>query len=514
MHSHKNSKPTHFMAYSTAFVRDSEHCMFQRFTFFSLILLAGYWTSSHASVEQHFQHLRSHPHELYDFLKAMPKGGELHYHFDGSVYAETMINLSTQDDVCLDAVSMASQPCQSGSLTMKDVQKEPALFARTIRAWSMQDFIPRQESAYEHFHTIFPKLFTIQSKLRAPLLAAILQRAAEQHELYLELMAFGLPNDDHFAALIHDAHTYDKKRAILLADKAFQAQVKQMASASQTLLADAHSALHCATDPKQAACHITIRFQCYVRRVKSIDGVFAQALAGFLAAQQSKTIVGINLVDVEDNRIAQQDYEQHMLIFGYLHGLYPKTHIALHAGELFPKAQVPHRVISPIRDAILIGHAERIGHGLDILEEPHPDDLAAYMAKQAIAVEVNLTSNRLLFGISGSRHPLRYYLQHQVPVVLSTDDEGILRTELSNEYVDAVTHHHLDYATLKHINRNTLTYGFMPGQSLWQNAAKAIVVPACNNLNSLNCKQFIRKNPKAKLQWDLEQALKAFEKRF
>jgi adenosine deaminase len=203
-----------------------------------------------------------------------------------------------------------------------------------------------------------------------------------------------------------------------------------------------------------------------------------------------------------------------MRMFKALHTLYPKVHIALHAGELFPKKVAQHSVQSPIRDAIITGQAERIGHGLDIREEPHPEKLAALMADKGIAVETNLTSNRILFNIAGAQHPLSYYLEHHVPVVLSTDDEGILRTELTNEYFDAVAHYHLSYATLKNINRNTLTYAFLPGQSLWLNPRLDIPVKACQSLDSASCLQFIKNSPKAKLQWQLEQDFKVFEKKY
>ena len=224
--------------------------------------------------------------------------------------------------------------------------------------------------------------------------------------------------------------------------------------------------------------------------------------------------MAVNLVDVEDDPVAQHDYADQMRIFNYLHTLYPKVHIALHAGELFPKAVVAHSVQSPIRDAIMMGHAERIGHGLDIREEPHPEQLTALMADKGIAVETNLTSNRLLFNIDGTQHPLTYYLKHHVPVVLSTDDEGILRTELTNEYFDAVTRYHLSYATLKNINRNTLTYAFLPGQSLWLNPRLDIPVNACQSLDTPSCLRFIQSSPKAKLQWQLEQDFKVFEKQY
>lgn len=488
----------------------------RRFTALCIFCLTALGTLAHASVEHRFQALRSQPKALYQFLKAMPKGGELHYHFDGAVYAETMLTLASQENVCFDAATMSSQPCKpkSNPLTITTVLHRPELIMKTVHAWSMQDFTPKLESAYEHFHAVFPKLFTLQTSIKAPLLAEILKKAGSQNEQYLEIIAFGFPDDAPFAALIHEAPSLTQKRDILLKNKHFQQHIQAIVTESQTLLPQARAILNCATNPSQPACKVHVQFQCYVRRVKPIDEIFVQALAEFIAADRSDTIVGVNLVDIEDGTTGQQDYAAQMRIFEYLHNMYPNVSIALHAGELFPKTVAPHFVKAPIRDAIDIGHAKRIGHGLDILEEPNPSDLAKEMVKQSVAVEINLTSNRLIFGVEGKQHPLQYYLKHDVPVVLSTDDEGILRTELTQEYVEAVTHHHLDYATLKQINRNALTYGFIRGRSLWQDPHHATPVRECQIMTSKACKRYIHDNLKAKLQWNLEQALATFERRF
>lgn len=484
-------------------------------TFIFGCLMTCAWSFSHASVETHFQALRNKPDALYAFLKQMPKGGELHYHYDGSVYAETMLSLARKTNLCIHPVSMNSQFCHQDAhaVTIKDVLRQPPLETKIVQAWSMQDFVPHGETAHDHFFAVFPKVATLYATLRKQFLAAILQKAAEQHEHYLEIIAFGFDGDT-YAKLIRHETDFAKKRAILLANPAFQRDVARIVAESHSFLPDARAALHCDTLPTQPACHIQVNFQCYVRRVQSLDAVFTQALAGFMAAEQSKTLVGINLLDIEDNPIAQQDYAQHMQIYGMLHALYPKAHIALHAGELFPKTIASHHVISPIRDAILIGHAERIGHGLDIQEEPDPEGLAKLMAEKGIAVEINLTSNRLIFGVRGQQHPLQFYLKHHVPVVLSTDDEGILRTDLTNEYLAAAQEHGLDYASLRRINRNTLTYGFIPGKSIWANPRTAIPVLDCQSLSSTTCQKFIEKNPKAKLQWQLEHDLLRFEQQW
>jgi adenosine deaminase len=136
------------------------------------------------------------------------------------------------------------------------------------------------------------------------------------------------------------------------------------------------------------------------------------------------------------------------------------------------------------------------------------------MAKASIPIEISLTSNRKILDVYGKNHPINHYLAHHVPIVLSTDDEGILRTNLTQEYVNAVIQHELDYATIKTINRNALTYSFLPGKSLWENPNQDLKVHECQDLNASSCLDFISHSKKARLQWKLEQQLIDFENKY
>ena len=53
------------------------------------------------------------------------------------------------------------------------------------------------------------------------------------------------------------------------------------------------------------------------------------------------------------------------------------------------------------------------------------------------------------------------FLAHDVPVVLSSDDAGISRIDLTNEYLRAARDYGLDYRVLKAIARNALIYSFL-----------------------------------------------------
>src|SRR6202035_198929 len=120
-----------------------------------------------------------------------------------------------------------------------------------------------------------------------------------------------------------------------------------------------------------------------------------------------------------------------------------------------------------IRASVERGHAERIGHGVDVMLEKDPVTLMKEMAARKVLVEINLTSNDQILGVSGYDHPLPVYMKYGVPVAVSTDDEGVARSDMTHEYLRAVQGYRLSYTDLKRMTRQSLEHSFLPGQSLW-----------------------------------------------
>src|ERR1700719_2865404 len=137
----------------------------------------------------------------------------------------------------------------------------------------------------------------------------------------------------------------------------------------------------------------------------------------------------------EDGAISMADYEPHMRMIGVLHGIYPRVHISLHAGELAPGLVPPEGLCCHIRLAVEEAHAERIGHGVDVMQEDRPYDLFIEVAAKLHKVEISLSSNDVILGVSGKDHPLPIYRKFHVPVALSTYHEGVSRINLTHEYV-------------------------------------------------------------------------------
>ena len=173
----------------------------------------------------------------------------------------------------------------------------------------------------------------------------------------------------------------------------------------------------------------------------------------------------------EDGRESMADFEEQMKMLDYLLKLerYKNVQVTMHAGELAPGLVPYEGLCCHIHWAVELGHAKRIGHGVDIMHEKDPDTLLKKMADDHVMVEIALSSNDLILGISGKDHPFPIYRKHNVPVSLSTDDEGVSRINLTHEYVRAVETYGLRYADLKQMVRTGMNHSFQQGDSLWQN---------------------------------------------
>jgi adenosine deaminase len=238
---------------------------------------------------------------------------------------------------------------------------------------------------------------------------------------------------------------------------------------------------------------------------------------GFALAEADPRWVGVNIVGPEHHPVALRDYALHMRMFAALKRRHPGVRLSLHAGEQTLGLVAPRELRFHVRDAVTVAGAQRIGHGVDIAYETDAQALLQRMARERIAVEINLSSNAAILGVKGADHPLRAYRDAGVPVVLATDDQGVLRSDMSNEYQRAAQEHGLRYADLKQIARDSVEYAFLPGASLWHGRAGGTRVAACAaapSSPSADCERFLRGSEKARLQWRLEQQFRQFERGF
>jgi adenosine deaminase len=420
-------------------------------------------------IDRRFAELRRNPPELYAFLYRMPKGGDLHNHLSGAVYAESYLRAAAEDHLCIDPKTMALlkpatlySKCGTGLNPAAAAQTDNTLAGALIDAFSMRNFVPGAQSGHDHFFATFNKFGAVDSSHNGEFAAEVTQRAADQNESYLELMALSggsVAGLGQKAGL--DVNNFDVTRKNLEA-AGLTAAVNGLHNRVDQIEAGRMSKLGCANKSDSPACRVVVRYVYQVLREFPKEQVFAQVMAGFALVASDPRVVAVNFVQPEDGLNSMRDYHLHMQMVDYAHRLWPDVHISLHAGELAPGLVPPEGLRFHIRDAVELGHAERIGHGVDVMYEKDPAGLLAEMHDRNIAVEINLTSNDAILGVRADRHPLPAYRKYRVPVTLSTDDEGVSRSNLTLEYQRAVMDYNLTYADLKEIVRNSIEYSFLP----------------------------------------------------
>jgi adenosine deaminase len=489
-------------------------------------------TISEQRAELNLEAARQNPLQLRHFLLGMPKGGDLHNHLSGAVYAESWIRAASEDHLCVDLAKLAfakpqasrssgvEQPvCGDGKVPAADAYKDQHLFDALVDAFSMRGFVPSPGvTAHDHFFDAFSKFGGTDHRHLGEWIDEVSTRAAAQNEQYLELMH--TPDFARTAAIAKEIGWRDdfkELREALLAHGLRDDTVLAKTSLDQAEALRLKRE-HCDQPDAAAACQVQVRYLCQVLRGFPKEQVFAQTLLCFETASADPRFVGINLVMPEDGYTAMGDYALHMRMVRFLHELYPKVHLSLHAGEIAPGFVPYEGLCCHIRLAVEQAQAERIGHGVDLIYENNPHALLKEMASNHVMVEISLTSNDVILGVSGKDHPFLLYRMFGVPVALSSDDEGVSRIDLTHEYVRAVQTYDLHYADLKRMVRTGLEHSFLPGASLW-NAPDAFtrVVSACSKdslgaeKRSSDCAAFLKSSERAQQQWELEHRFRVFE---
>ena len=475
--------------------------------------------------EAHFRTVRAQPPELWAFLKNMPKGGDLHSHLSGAIYAESMIGWAVEDGLCVDTktLSVVKPPCDTtlGQVAAKDAQADGLLYRRMVDAWSMRNAQTSGLSGHDQFFDSFGKFGLTTKSRTGDMLAEVASRASAGNVNYLELMLTpGGGEVSKVAAKAGWSDDFAKMRAAMLESGLSDAATVATEELKRATVRKAEL-LRCSTPQAAPGCTVAVRYLYQVLRGLPKEIVFAQMLAGFeLASRADSQVVGLNLVMPEDALVPMRDFSLHMRLLDYLHSVYPKVQVTLHAGELAPGLVPPEGLRFHIRESIERGHATRIGHGVAVMQEDDAVDLLKRMARDKIMVEICLTSNTGILGVSGTQHPLSAYLKYGVPTALATDDEGVSRSEMTHEYVRAVQEQNISYRQLKAMARNSLQYAFVEGGALWKDVERVQPVAECaGNLPGVakanaRCEMYLEQSPKARLQWQLEGALADFERKF
>jgi adenosine deaminase len=427
--------------------------------------------TSQGGASGRFEQIKEQEFALREFLHFMPKGGELHNHLYGAVFAESWIRWAREDGLCLDTDALElrlpkAAGCGALPTAKTALAGDQGLRNRLIDKLSVRDFVPDNGwSGHDQFFDTFMSI-AVRPERFGDMVAEAANEAGRENLSYVELM-HTLALFERIYPLVADLEMSGDAAAdyeVLMASE-FGKQLPDIVAAvrgeTDRAMARKDELLGCSTPDPEPGCGVEIRFLSQNVRTIPLAVVYAHAIFGWELVRQDPRFVGSNLVAPEDDFIALRDYQDQMEQLDFLYQKRGPQPVSLHAGELWQGLVHPDALRLHIRQAIELGHATRIGHGTDIGFEDAYQPLLEQMREKGILVEISLSSSDVVLGVRGDAHPFALYLAAGVPVSLSTDDAGVLRIDITDEFVRAVQEFDLDYAQVKALAYNGLRYAFV-----------------------------------------------------
>ncbi len=189
---------------------------------------------------------------------------------------------------------------------------------------------------------------------------------------------------------------------------------------------------------------ITLRLIVSVNRHESPD--LAAKVARLAADFQDRGVTGMDLAGDEEN------YPAAPFVPIMREAKQAGLHLTIHAGEWSGAASV----VEAIQDL----QAERIGHGIRVMEDPRAVALAR---ERGVVFEVCLTSNYQSGVVpSLAAHPFPQMRAAGLRLTLNTDDPGVSNITLSHEFQVAQQTLKMDQAALWQCTRTALEAAFLP----------------------------------------------------
>ncbi len=456
------------------------------------------------------------------FLREMPKGGDLHNHLSGSVYAESYLRWAVEDGFCVrrSPAAVLEPPCDPavGSLPAADaLPRDTALYNALVDGLSLRNFVAGPRSGHEQFFSTFAG-FNTRRERSGDMLAEVVSRLARQNTWYLESMqSLGVGAAGRLGAAAGWSDDLAAMRA-RLPEASLDALVVAARGRLDAEESRMREVLRCGQSNEDPGCRVVVRYVVQVIRTLPREEVFAQIAAAVKVVQGDPRVVALNLVAPEDDPVARRDYDVHMRAVAHLTERGTRVPVSLHAGELTPVLVPPEDAGFHIADAVRVAGARRIGHGTDIAWERDAHALLREMAQRRVAVEVCPASAEGILGVRGSDHPFALYRAAGVPMTLCTDDEGVSRSDLTREYLRARSWWGLDWATLKSLARNALIHAFVAGDPLWRDdhgaRVDACATDAGDAPEGRACVELLARSDRARAQWTFDVAMRRFEARW
>jgi adenosine deaminase CECR1 len=415
----------------------------------ALFLLLGGLQSSWGA-EHWFEEVKANatPEQLYRFLYALPKGGDLHNHLPGAVRSEWFWDaaLAEEQRGYVYYTRVRIENCAPYGHNEFGPGKALLLF-KNIQSIKFDSLDACAKSEFKRLQDLDAR------EKQAWLESMRLDQSYEGRDEFFEAIwdrINDLLQNPHLICniLLRNMEAFGREGVVYLeTQQGVQGAVR--ADGSPYSIDEAVGIYRqCLASPRAKASGVEVRFQnALLRYLPDAEQRLRELYA--ITDRYRDLYVGINMVGREDN---EKGYPLRFLpVLRELRHKYPDINLSIHAGE----ADEPNY---HVRDTLLLG-AQRIGHGVNLITDPQTMVL---MRNGPYLVEINLISNLLLEYVSDySQHPFPEYLRVGIPVALSTDDRGMWDSNMSDEFYVAVKEFNLSWEEIVKLGRNSLYYSFL-----------------------------------------------------
>jgi adenosine deaminase CECR1 len=388
------------------------------------------------------------PEQIYTFLYALPKGGDLHNHLTGAAFPEWMWDaaVATEKQGYIYYTKVAIHNCLPYGTDEFGPTPYLLLFRNiTAATWAQLDDC--QKGEFKRLQDLSPT--EKQGWLDSLRLDKKYEGRNEMFNAHWQRMNDLYLNPYWIADILYrNMEAFGKEGVVYLeTENAITGFLKPDGSEfSPEAIADMFRAK--LASPEWRATRVEVRFQnSIVRFLPNAEETLKRYYA--INDQYRDLFVGINMVGREDD---DKGYPLRFLpTLRELRHKYPDIKLAIHAGEV----DEPNM---HVRDTLLLG-ADRIGHGVNLLTDP---DTMLLMRHGPYLIEINLISNLVLDYVKDySQHPFPEYLRIGIPVALSTDDRGMFESTMTDEYFVAVREFNLSWSEMTQLGRNSLVHAFV-----------------------------------------------------
>jgi adenosine deaminase len=241
---------------------------------FAYLIGKAYGATPEQRTAQYFESIRNQPPREWAFLLHMPKGGDLHNHLSGAIYAESYVQWAAAKGLCVSRTTFVlhaqtqKSRCAAGDLPVSNALKDRVLYRQLINSWSMRYLADSGQNGHDHFFDAFKKFNLVTKGQTGEMLAEAVSRAAKGKVSYLELM---VSPDDGLSMEIGKTIGWDGNFEGTLS-KLEQANITNAVNRARKTLLDAEEKkdrlLGCGTPDADPGCTVTIRYIFQVLRAE------------------------------------------------------------------------------------------------------------------------------------------------------------------------------------------------------------------------------------------------------